>query len=259
MPLMDASQMISKYVTDFGTTIENLGIKILNGYAAKLTEEYTARKNSLCSSSHLFRPRALVATFADGTKVRYPVGERKNLVARAKKLIENKAVCVDYEGEYWPYVPSTLLGVNYRSSAMEGFSSSGKKTVGSFIYTSDILGDIVQTFAFEAVPEELLKLAVKCLKNVSLSSGGFCKGSRSISIKARRFRGKGLVKGNIKRIYTRDIKLSSQDPAECGKDNAPYYYCLSYIGESIKNVHLLLPTQGGGGTRRPGRPALPGA
>jgi hypothetical protein len=257
---MDASQMISKYVTDFGTTIENLGIKILNGYAAKLTEEYTARKNSLCSNSHLFRPRALVATFADGTKVRYPVGERKNLIARAKKLIESKAVCVDYEGEYWPYVPSTLLGVNYRSSAMEGFSSSGKKTVGSFSYTSDILGDIVQTFAFEAVPEELLKIAVKCLKDVSLSSGGFCKGSRSINIKARRFRGKGFVKGNIKRIYTRDIKLSGQDPTECGKSNAPYYYCLSYIGESIKNVHLLLPKQGGGGGgSRPRLPALPGA
>jgi hypothetical protein len=253
---MDATQMISKYVTDFGTTIENLSVKILNGYAAKLNEEYTARKNSLCSSSHLFRPRALVATFADGTKVRYPVGERKNLVARAKKLIDGKAVCIDYEGEYWPYVPSTLLGVNYRSSAMEGFSSSGKKTVGSFSYTSDILGDIVQTFAFEAVPEDLLKVAIKCMDNVSLSSG-FCKGSRSINIKARRFRGKGLVKGNVKRIYTRDIKLSKLDPTSCGKSNAPYYYCLSYIGESIKNVHLLLPTQGG--ARRPGRPALPGA
>ena len=256
---MDATQMISKYVTDFGTTIENLGIKILNGYAAKLSEEYTARKNSLCSSSHLFRPRALVATFADGTKVRYPIGDRKNLIARAKKLIESKAVCVDYEGEYWPFVPSTLLGANYSSSPMDGFSNSGKKTVGTFSYTSDILGDLVLPFSFESVPENLLKNAIKCLKNASISSGSFCKGSRSINIKARRFRGKGLIKGNTKRIYTRDIKLSSQDPTGCGKDNAPYYYCLSYIGESIKNVHLLLRTQGGGGSRRPRLPALPGA
>jgi hypothetical protein len=240
MPLMDSTRMIATYTTDFSTEVRNLSVKILEGYATKIDEYVNRTTENPCPSGNLFRPRALVATFEDGTKVRYPIGNRNNLVARARQLISNGAICVDYEGEYWPYVPSTILRANYRSSPLDGFTNDGSKTVGTFVYTSDILGNIVQAFAIESEPNVLANSAISCLNNVTYGSG-FCTGTQSLNVTARRFRGKGLVSGNTRRTYSRDIKVSDQNPTSCGTSNAPNYYCLSYIGESIKNLHLLLP------------------
>jgi len=242
MPLMDATKMIEKYVTDFGTEVKNLGIKILEGYADKVSE-YTERPGeNLCPSGNLFQPRALVATFEDGTKIRYPIGDRSNLVTRARELLGNGAICIDYEGEYWPYVPSTLiLNTRYATQPLGGFTNDGSKTVGVFNYQSDILGTIVQPFAIESVPAILVTTAIACLSGIVYGSG-FCTGVRSLNIKARRFRGKGLIPGNTKKTYSRDIKMSSPNPTNCGASNAPNYYCMSYIGETIKNLHLILPS-----------------
>jgi hypothetical protein len=241
MPLMDATKMIDKYITDFGTEVENLSIKILEGYAEKVSEYVERTTENPCPAGELFRPRALIATFEDGTKVKYPIGDRSNLVARARELLSNDAVCIDYEGEYWPYVPSTLIqNTNYRAIPLGGFTNNGSKTVGTFNYQSDILGNIVQPFAIESEPAVLVTAAVNCLSDVVYGSG-FCTGARSLNLKARRFRGKGLVAGDTKKTYSRDIKMSSTDPTSCGAANAPNYYCLSYIGESIKNLHLILP------------------
>jgi len=257
MPLMDATRMIETYITDFGTEVKNLGIKILDGYADKLGNplqggganqdaEYAYRvAENPCPSGNLFRPRALIATFEDGTKVRFPIGSRSNLVKRAKQLLNNGAICIDYEGEYWPYVPSTLiLNTRYSTQPLGGFTNDGSKTVGVFDYQSDILGTVVQPFAIESVPPILVATAIACLSNVVYGSG-FCTGVRSLNIKARRFRGKGLVQGlplgSGRKTYSRDIKISSLNPTNCGAANAPNYQCLSYIGESIKNLHLLLP------------------
>jgi hypothetical protein len=241
MPLMDATKMIEEYTTDFGTKVKNLGIKILEGYADKVSEYTERTEENLCPSGNLFQPRALIATFEDGTKVKYPIGDRSNLVARARELLSNGAVCIDYEGEYWPYVPSTLiLGISYRSTPLGGFTNDGSKTTGTFNYQSDILGTVVQPFAIESEPAGLVTTAIACLSGIVYGSG-FCTSTRSLNIKARRFRGKGLVAGTNRKTYSRDIKMSSPNPTNCGAANAPNYYCLSYIGESIKNLHLLLP------------------
>jgi hypothetical protein len=240
MPLMDATKMIEEYTTDFGTKVKNLSVKILEGYADKINEYVSRTAENPCPFGNLFRPRALIATFLDGTKVRYPIGNRNNLITRARQLIASNAICVDYEGEYWPYVPSTIIGSNYRSSPLGGFTNSAVKVVGTFIYTSEVLGVIVQPFAIESEPNILAQSAIACLNNVSYGSS-FCTGAQSLNIKARRFRGKGLVMGQTKRTYSRDIKVSDLDPYNCGNVNAPNYYCLSYIGETIKNLHLLLP------------------
>jgi hypothetical protein len=236
---MDSTRMIQVYITDFNTEVRNLSIKILEGYATKIDEYVQRTTENPCPSGNLFRPRALVATFEDGTKVRYPIGNRDNLVARARQLISNGAVCVDYEGEYWPYVPSTILGADYRSTPLDGFTNNGNKTTGTFVYQSDILGNVVQPFIFESDPVVLIDAALFCLENFSYGSA-FCTGAQSLNIKARRFRGKGLVLSNVRRTYARDIKVSYKNPTGCGTRNAPNYYCLSYIGESIKNLHLLI-------------------
>lgn len=240
MPLMDATFMIDTYTTDFGTEVKNLNVKMLDGFRQRLADEYVDRVESLCGGTGgLFRPRALVATFEDGKRVRYPIGDRTNLTTRIQTLKAEDAICIDYEGEYWTYVPNSLFGnISYRTTPLGGVTNDGTKKTGTFTYTSDILGAISQPFNFESTPAELTTLAEACVSN--LVEFGFCTGAQSTGVRARRFRGKGLVDGVGKRTYARDIKVSDAAPNNCAGTNAPGYFCFSYIGEVIKNVHLLV-------------------
>lgn len=245
MPLMNSFIKIDTYTTDFGTTIKDLPVKMLEGFSSRLEDEYSSRGPSICGGSgSLFRPRALVATFSDGKRVRYPIGNRSNLVTRARTLLageEPTVVCIDYEGEYWPFVPSSLFTGNYAVAPLPGFDSDGRKKTGTFTYSSDILGSIPQPFSFERTPAALLTSAEECVDN--LEELGFCSGAESTGVRARRLRGKGIVDGSTtqRRTYSRDIKISATNPTNCASSNAENYFCFSYIGEIIKNVHRLLP------------------
>lgn len=242
---MNAEFMISEYITDFGTKVSNLPVKMLAGHPSFLPDEYTLRTANPCpASAGLFRPRALIATFANN-KVRFPIGNRANLADRARELINRGAICVDYEGEYWPYVPATLFNGTYRTQPLTN-DTDGRRTTGTFSYVSDILGNIVLPFNFESTPEELLTAALGCVQGYQQL--GFCSGSQGTGVKARRLKGKGLNQERddverenpIRRTYARDIKISAQNPTQCAQSNASLYYCFSYVGERIRNLHLLL-------------------
>lgn len=239
---------LENYKTDFGTTVPVLPFKMLLGYNAFLDGYYKEKPEILCAVTSLFSPRVLVATFKNGTKVRYPIANTTSIVPKARELKNSEepgVVCIDYEGESWRYVPPNLIGdADYRKTPLGGFTASGKKVSGVFSYNSDVLGTITANIAFEKDPEVLLESAKQCWDD--FSERGFCGGSSSLNLFARRFRGIGLVLGSRtggnKRItYSRDIKISNlSDISECGGLNAQNYYCFSYLGERLKNIHNLI-------------------
>ena len=249
MPLFNVSKMMATYTTDFGSTANNVAVK-LTTEAPIPTGFYADRPTGInCSSAgSLYTPRRLVATFDFGIH-EYPVDSIANIPARVTALEAAGAICIDLVGEKWVNVPSTLItnpnfistpyptGDGSDNTAVDG---TNDKQVGSYDYTSDLtaLGTVSLRYNIETRPSAVATAQLSCLANAVQGEASFCSAS-VLGIKPRYFVIKAAVDGG--RTMSRQAKVSDNtDLATCGGDLSSVAFCLGYQGESIKGIHNLI-------------------
>lgn len=254
MALVNAMRMLPTYTDDFGTEYKNLNVKFGDDAPSAVIEDlYDARTNIIsCAATSLFSPRALIATFEDGTQHRFPLASRDTTDIETAVLLlkDNAAVCIDLEGESWNLVPQTFFtGVTFRSTPFTDIPSAKVQESISFNYAPDIqaAGNVRLSTRVEKNPTSLNGCQKSALDDAKIQGGGICSG-KSLGISPRKYIIQALAKKtgegddvNPRRVV-RNAIVSSKLPASLKSDIdgiAPCAYCVGYQGESVKNVHLL--------------------
>jgi hypothetical protein len=156
MAKINVSKMLTTYVTDFGSTYTNLGVKWTT--EAPVPTYYVDRVGVTCGANRLpFRPRYLKAIFSFGVH-KYPVGQISEILTLKDALIALGASCIDLIGEKWGTVPGSILGnPTFKTTpyAAADVTGAGDKLFSSFDYSSDVLGANRLGTVFEAVPSAL--------------------------------------------------------------------------------------------------------
>ena len=125
MSRYNVTKQMDEYVSDFGKTYVNLGIKI-QAEAPLIDSLYQTRALAACGGNKFFSPRYIQATFADGRKLKYPVANESDVKFVANQLIGAGAVCLDYYGEEWNLVTGAAVGgdLNYKPAPYTNLVSS---------------------------------------------------------------------------------------------------------------------------------------
>jgi len=246
--------MLPTYTDDFGTEYKNLNVKFGDDAPTAVIEDlYDARTNIIsCAATKLFSPRALVATFENGTQHRFPLASRAtdDIETAVLLLKKNAAVCIDLEGESWNLVPQTFFsGTTFRSTPFTDIPSEKVQESISFNYAPDIQasGNVRLSTRVEKNPSSLNGCQKSALDDAKIQGGGICSG-KSLGISPRKYIIQALAKKtgegddvNPRRVV-RNAIVSSKLPATLKSDIdeiAPCAYCVGYQGESVKNIHLL--------------------
>lgn len=258
------------YTSDLGIKYDEFRFKIRDPLGTMIIgcTGYVVPGDTIsCGFSQLLKPRALVALFDDGARVRFPIPTIGKVAECAKKLLENKKiVCLDLDGEYWSLVPPQVGDYKPKFQNFNLAAGKANKLTGTMQYKSDALGEIDLRWQMEEKPEKITKIAEKCINS---------KGSNScavrIPIRARHVifhsTGRKVMDSGNKAFHVQKIVRKYPVDAiggicDCLKKLGNESECVGYKGESIKNLHLLLDSSkkcggsaGGGGS---GQPALPG-
>jgi hypothetical protein len=254
MALINASRMIPNYTDDFGNDYKNLNVKFGDGAPTAVTDDfYDDRTSSIsCASTSLFSPRALIATFDDGTIHKFPLASRAtgDIEDAVLLLKTNNAVCIDLEGESWTLVPQTFFATaTFKSTPFTDIPSEKVQESITFDYSSDIQasGTVKLTTRIETAPTALNTCQKSALESPQVQSGGICAG-RSLGITPRKYIISALatktgdpVTAPPRKVIRNAIVSTKVGATIITKITgiAPCAYCVGYRGESVKNVHLL--------------------
>lgn len=256
MALVNASRMIGTYTDDFGNEYPSLNVKFGDDAPNSVIQQlYALRTNEVnCGATSLFTPRALIATFNDGTKHRFPLASRETAdIEEAVNLLKsNNAACIDLEGESWNLVPQTFFNATFRTDPFTDIPSQKVQQSVSFNYSPDIQasGEIRLSTRVETNPTALNACQKAGLNDVEIQGGGICSG-RALGISPRKYviqaiaRKTGEPSDAKPRRVIRNAPISNKAATEIKAaidEIAPCAYCVGYIGESVKNVHLLFTT-----------------
>lgn len=236
------SLIMPTYVSDFAGEFTDVKFKLKRGRSdlGQDCGNYAAPINQVCSSSaRLFSARALIVTFQDGEKVRFPVSDPANITACATALKAADGVaCIDLDGEEWGVIPPTVGNYTSNSDAYElTLGQKSEKINGSYDYTSDVLGTVGDKFAIEQEPIELSGSFMDCIANPRDKD----KCVITVGVKARHIKiiANGLDGSSI--VRKGKVSLIGNIPT-CIQAMSDKVLCVGYKGESIKNLHLLLPS-----------------
>lgn len=254
MALVNATRMLPTYTDDFGTEYKNLNVKFGDDVPSAVIEDlYDARTNIIsCAATSLFSPRALIATFEDGTKHRFPLASRTTADIETAVLLlkKNTAICIDLEGESWNLVPQTFFSeATFKTTPFTDIPSEKVQESISFNYAPDIQaeGNVRLSTRVEKNPTSLNNCQKSALDDAKIQGGGICSG-KSLGISPRKYIIQALAKKTGEgddippRRVVRNAIVSSKTAATLKSDIdgiAPCAYCVGYQGESVKNVHLL--------------------
>lgn len=253
MALVNATRMLPTYTDDFGNEYTNLNVKFGDDAPTEVINDLYSPRNAVisCAATSLFSPRALIATFSNGTIHRFPLGSRitADIEEAVLLLKENDAVCVDLEGESWNLVPQTFFTVTFRTTPFTDIPSSKVQESISFDYAPDIQasGNVRLSTRIETNPTSLNGCQKSALDDVQVEGGGICSG-KSLGISPRKYiiqaiaRKTGEGTGTKPRKVRRNAIVSAKAAATVKSQIdgiAPCAYCVAYQGESVKNVHLL--------------------
>lgn len=275
MPRMVPFEM-PVYKSDLGISYDNVRFKIRDPLAGLLQScaGYKSPKTSVnCGFTRLLKPRALIATFDDGARVRYPIPEISILSKCAKDLLNGgKVVCLDLDGEEWYTVPPQTGDYTPKFQNFNLAAGKAKKITGIMEYKSDVLGGVNLRWQMEEDPTKITKIAQDCVNDK-----GFNACAVRIPIRARHviFKSTGRkLQSQSNPDFVHLQKIVRKYPVdgiggvcECIKKLGNESECVGYKGESIKNLHLLLDdkkkcgssgSSGGGSGGGSGQPALPG-
>jgi hypothetical protein len=246
MSRYDRSHMMANYIDDFGKQYPNQAFKI-QGEAPLLDTFYDDRAISVCSSGKLFSFRYLLATFADGKQLQYPVPNQSLVVNWAGQLINAGAICIDYIGEKWNFVPNSFLpDPAFRTDPYTNLPPRKTYESFSFQYISAI-PEVENTRLSTRIPTDNTELN-DCQKAGLLDleeGGGICNAAGFIEprrwiIQARSiddFNADNFKKGTVKRNA---IVSSPATILDVGGSISSCAECLGYVGEQIPLVHLLV-------------------
>lgn len=245
MPRMMPYQL-AEYHSDLGIKYEELRFKISEYYGKDLAGKlgYKAPIGGLCSPTFLFKPRAVIATYKDGAKIRFPVPSPQKIKDAVEELLKlTDVVCIDLDGEEWRVIPPSVGDYTPKFQNFQLPDGKAKKITGVMLYSSDIAGKNTPVrFAVEAEPNQVITLAKGCWNDRGPKS---C--ASPIPIRARHviFYGTGkTLKSATGFEHTQKIvrKFPVEDLVKlcnCIKRVGREAECLGYKGESVRNVHLL--------------------
>ncbi len=246
MSRYDRSHMMAAYTDDFGRVYQNQTFKI-QGEAPLLDQFYQDRVVAVCSGSRFFKFRHLLATFANGRKLMYPVNTPANVIDWAGQLLQAGALCIDYVGERWGFIPKTQIQGTYRSEPYTGIPPRKTYQSLSFDYASDV-PEIDAVRLSTRIPidnQDLYACQREGLENVQ-EGAGICNAAgviepRRFIIQARAtdsFNAEEYRNGTIRRnaIVSASINLQT-----VGENIVTCAECLGYQGEDIPNIHLFVP------------------
>lgn len=245
--------MINEYVTDFGITIKNLGVKIQTG-APKIANIYQERTGGTCGGGFDFKPRRLEAIFEDGRRLLYPIGKIGDLKSVAQQLQPgllanaipgesgDEAICLNLLGEEWGQVPPTIAQPKQKG-LFNVVKGSIKKEAINYEYQSDIsdIGTIRLSFNFQTNwVSKILECQKAGLRDAKSESSICTIGS---GVTPRRlimstgynndesFKGRSTGSREVPVSGRSFIKATAESIEECSR-------CIGYRGESVPNVQL---------------------
>lgn len=244
------SKNVPSYTSDFTIVYNDIRFKLKAGRVAdgQTCGDYEdPPAGVVCGGTgNLFKMRALIATYVDGEKVKFPVSTNAKIVPciQTLKAVEG-VVCIDLEGEEWGVVPPLLAGYTPVNTVYTlPTKEKSDKTTGSFDYTSDISGLIGDKFAIEENPTEISSKLLGCLaarrdKDKCVLGAGI-KARHVIAIANGSYEDKpaGILGGAI--IRKGKVSLLA-NVLDCIRAVGDVTLCVGYKGESAKNVHLLVP------------------
>lgn len=234
-----AIRQIDAYTTDLGTTIENLRFKIRID-KADAPIPYSVSNTGICSGGgSLFSPRALIAEYPDRSKIRFPMATPNNinLFASVALLIADGAVCVHLEGEKWTQLPSNIVG-GIPTRTEYALPTTGVTAIetGIYDYNSDILGAVTPRYKLEVNPLAVSQAVLSCLANAQ--EGSFpCTINNVITPRALTVIAAKQGGGQI--VRKTNPQNTGQDVIDCAANLYQAGFCVSYKGESIRNVQAL--------------------
>ena len=253
MALVNATRMVPTYTDDLGNVYTNLNVKFGDDVPTEVIDDLYSPRDAVisCAATSLFSPRALIATFTNGTIHRFPLGSRATAdIQEAVLLLKtNDAVCIDLEGESWSLVPQTFFTASFRTSPFTDIPSSKVQESISFDYTPDIQasGTVRLSTRIETNPSSLNECQKSALDDVEVEGGGICSG-KSLGISPRKYiiqaiarktgEGADVKPRKVKRNAIVSAKEAATIKSQIG-GIAPCAYCVGYQGESVKNIHLL--------------------
>lgn len=254
MALINSLRKLDIYTDDFGNEYPNLNVKFGdNAPSAVLTDLYSVRGGEVgCGTSNLFTPRALIATFTNGSIHRFPLGSRatSDIEDAVTLLKDNDAACIDLEGESWSIVPQGFFigTTTFKTTPFTDIPSAKVQESVSYNYSPDVqaTGTVRLRTRMETAPSALNACQKSALDNATVEGGGICSGE-ALGISPRRYIMQALATktgdpaGKVRRVV-RNAIVSDKAAADILTEIdgiAPCAYCVGYRGESVKNIHLL--------------------
>lgn len=246
MSRYDRSHMIATYVDDLGKEHKNQSFKI-QGNAPLISAFYQARTKALCSGGKFFKFRHLLATFEDGRKLQYPVPDPANALDWAGQLVGAGALCIDLVGEEWGFIPKNLIPGDYRSGAYTGLPPRKTYNSVTFDYTPSTSGvDAVRlSTRIPTDNAELKECQEKGLEGME-EGAGICNAAgiidpRRLIIQARSVDAFNSADFREGKVVRNAIVSSPLAVVATGSEIVGCAECLGYRGESIPNIHVLIP------------------
>lgn len=230
---------IPVYQSDLGTDVENLRFKIRDDKLA--TSGYPEADGVVCSgAAGLFKHRYLQAEYPDRSVIRYPAGTILDIPTVAQDAINDGAVCVHLEGEEWTFIPPSFMPGNPEPNYVEYPVDAGVAQVETGVtnYTSDLLGGIRVKYKVELFPNQILTAIKQCLTDPEIGTFPCTAGSqikpRHLTVRARREGNRQIARKTL------PAEAGGADILLCAAQLLATGYCVSYKGESARNVQVLL-------------------
>lgn len=232
------------YTDDFGNSYDNVPVQIQK--SRPVPGLYGTRATSICGNSkRLFTPRAIVATFPDGGRIRYPIPDETQVAAAGAEIKGLGAVCLDYYGEKWNILVGATVGgdLAYTSTPYAGLVASKEYETGSFAYTSRLGVSGLQNFRLPyRVPSNDDDNLAGCQKNGMSdieASSGVCSAAGLVSPRRLIIRAKaddGVAKlGSVSRNSLQSVGGSTLKGKAIAI--ASCAFCLGYRGENFNGLH----------------------
>jgi hypothetical protein len=247
MSRYDRSHMMATYIDDLGIEHKNQAFKI-QGNAPLLSALYQPRTVTVCSSSRLFKFRHLLATFADGRQLQYPVPDPGLALSMAQQIAGAGAACIDLVGEEWGFIPKQIIPGDYRSTPYSGLPPRKTYKSITFDYTPAVVG-IEALRLSTRIPTDNGEL--EACQRIGLEGveegGGICNAAglidpRHLIIQARAVDAFNAADFREGKVIRKVIVSSPLAVVATGNTAAECAECFGYKGESIANIQLVAGT-----------------
>ena len=276
--MLKTSLSVATYLSDLGLEFKNVRFSQKAGVSCNGIE-YGTPIAAPCPPPRYFKMRRLKAIFSGevrserkGVVAEYPLPDVTLMPAFVKALLDCGALCIDLIGEEWTLIPPNMSdSVRYTPTydliplveERKAYKVTGRMSE----YQSDAGINGKPKFAIELLPQAFAEKALGGLQYLAGDDVWFptdpsntpCLGAvekSSICTIADQIPRKLIVRGNSiltvnevpdansrPRVWNRAVPVSSRTGiGACIRSIGSYpgVQCVSYKGESIKNIHLLI-------------------